>query len=59
MYFLFLYNQATGYETTTALQLLNHLYLNYGNIDSTVIQENDAMIKEDFDITQSIEEYTA
>jgi hypothetical protein len=38
VYFLFLYNQVTGYEATTVLQLLNHLYLNYGNIDSTHLE---------------------
>ena len=39
----------TGFTNVTVRQLLQHLYSTYGRIDEATLQENDAMMKKDFD----------
>mmetsp|Transcript_19484 Transcript_19484/g.28690 ORF Transcript_19484/g.28690 Transcript_19484/m.28690 type:complete len:408 (+) Transcript_19484:103-1326(+) len=55
MYFMALYVQATGYEDYTVRQMLDHLYTNYGQLDATMLMDNDRIIKQDYDPTKPIE----
>ena len=58
-YFLSIYNQATGYEESTVLQLLQHLYNNYGQLTSTQLTANDEEMRANYDPTTPIEKYIA
>eukprot|EP00957_Ditylum_brightwellii_P202855 15332101-Ditylum_brightwellii.AAC.1 len=50
-YVLAVYDQATGYEGSTVLQLLKHLYKNYGQLGSTQLMANSDEICRDYDPT--------
>eukprot|EP00957_Ditylum_brightwellii_P165682 12612891-Ditylum_brightwellii.AAC.1 len=58
-YFLSIYNQAKGYEESTVLQLLQHLYNTYGQLTSTQVTANDKEMRADYDPTTLIEKYIA
>eukprot|EP00957_Ditylum_brightwellii_P024372 1839696-Ditylum_brightwellii.AAC.1 len=59
VYFLALYNQATGHEDLAVINLLKHLYANYGDLDSTITCDNNTMVREVFDATNGIKKYIA
>mmetsp|Transcript_3853 Transcript_3853/g.5724 ORF Transcript_3853/g.5724 Transcript_3853/m.5724 type:complete len:144 (+) Transcript_3853:368-799(+) len=56
-YFLSMYDQATGYEGNTVLQLLQHLYENYGQLTSTQLTANSDELRTEFDPTNPIKKY--
>eukprot|EP00957_Ditylum_brightwellii_P020027 1512055-Ditylum_brightwellii.AAC.1 len=58
-YYLAIYDQATGYEGAAVLELLQHLYDNYGQLDSTQLTANTDKICGDYDPTAPIEKYIA
>eukprot|EP00957_Ditylum_brightwellii_P068933 5232231-Ditylum_brightwellii.AAC.1 len=43
-----------GYKGSTVLQLLQHLYMNYGQLDSTKLTANNDEICADYDPTAPI-----
>eukprot|EP00957_Ditylum_brightwellii_P106276 8106958-Ditylum_brightwellii.AAC.1 len=57
-YFLAVYQQAMGHEGSTVLQLLQHLYTNYRQLDSTQITSTNNEICGDYDPTAPIEKYS-
>eukprot|EP00957_Ditylum_brightwellii_P144516 11008453-Ditylum_brightwellii.AAC.1 len=58
-YFLAIYDQVTGYKVSMVLELLQHLYANYGQLDSTQLTANNDKIRADYDPTAPIEKYIA
>lgn len=50
-----LQNRHTGYATTSALQLIQHLYTAYGQIDQTSLSENTASINTPYDPSTRIQ----
>eukprot|EP00957_Ditylum_brightwellii_P093612 7128437-Ditylum_brightwellii.AAC.1 len=48
-----------GYEESTVLQLLQHLYDNYGQLTPTQLTANDKEMRADYDPTTLIEKYIA
>eukprot|EP00957_Ditylum_brightwellii_P051274 3887758-Ditylum_brightwellii.AAC.1 len=58
-YFLLIYNQVTGYKDSTVLELLEHLYNNYGQVDTTILTANDQELHADFNPSISIKKYIA
>jgi hypothetical protein len=55
MYYKTLRHRITGYTSVTTRQLLNHLYVTYGNITPADLANNDAKMKTPFDPSQPIE----
>eukprot|EP00957_Ditylum_brightwellii_P101307 7719964-Ditylum_brightwellii.AAC.1 len=51
------YDQATGYKEAIVLQLLQHLYENYGQLDSMQLTANSDEIRGDYDPTMPIEKH--
>lgn len=45
IYFSALKNQYIGYNNVTILQLLTHLYDNYGDVNDQIFEDNDKEIK--------------
>eukprot|EP00957_Ditylum_brightwellii_P036273 2747409-Ditylum_brightwellii.AAC.1 len=58
-YFLAVYNQATSHEGTTVLALLQHLYENCGQLDSTQLPANIDEIQGDYNPTTPTKIYIA
>eukprot|EP00957_Ditylum_brightwellii_P031147 2359978-Ditylum_brightwellii.AAC.1 len=58
-YFLTLYGQATGYEGSTIPELLQHLYTNYDQLDSTQLIANAKKLRSNHDLTMLIGKYIA
>eukprot|EP00957_Ditylum_brightwellii_P048020 3646322-Ditylum_brightwellii.AAC.1 len=58
-YFLSIYDQATGYEGSTVLQLLQHLYESYRQLTSTQLTANSDELRTNFDLTTPIKKYIA
>eukprot|EP00957_Ditylum_brightwellii_P027425 2073268-Ditylum_brightwellii.AAC.1 len=58
-YFLSIYNKATGYEESTVLQLLQHLYTIYDQLTSMQLAANDKEMHIDYDPITPIEKYIA
>eukprot|EP00957_Ditylum_brightwellii_P006022 456506-Ditylum_brightwellii.AAC.1 len=54
-----MYIQVTGYEDSTVLELLQHLYNNYGNVDTMILMTNNKELHAKFDPSISIEKYIA
>eukprot|EP00957_Ditylum_brightwellii_P201713 15326867-Ditylum_brightwellii.AAC.1 len=48
-YFLTMYDQATGYKEHTILELLQHLYTNYSQLDSIQLNANANELRGDYD----------
>lgn len=55
IYFKGLRYRYTGYATTTLMQLIQHMYNNYGIITPSDMEENNIQMREAFDATKPIE----
>ena len=56
MYFKGIRDRHVGYNNVTLLQMIQHLYTNYGVITPSDLADNDARMRETFDATKPVEE---
>ena len=59
VYFRSLRSNLYGYANVTVLDLLTHLYTTYGNITPHELQENDKRMRQQYDVAQPFETFTA
>jgi hypothetical protein len=50
-------NRITGFANVTTLQLLSHLYTNYGRLSPADLQDNDTRMRNNYDPNQPIEAF--
>ena len=56
VYFKGLRNGHVGYQNSTFLQMIQHLYTNYGVITPTDLEDNDIHMRKPYDANKQIEE---
>jgi len=56
VYFKGIRSRHVGFQNSTLLQMLQHLYTNYGIITPTDLEDNDVQMRENFDANKPIEE---
>jgi len=54
MYFKGIHSRYVGFQNSTLLQMLQHIYANYGIITPTDLEDNDVRIQKEFDANKPL-----